>query len=100
MKGTGYMPYQRNRHFYEQRRDFNGQIHPEKRWELFQEMKRNNVQSKEGTPIAHWENLGPTAMNGQVGRLISPTFDPVIADVIWAGSASGGLWLTEDGGDN
>jgi photosystem II stability/assembly factor-like uncharacterized protein len=50
--------------------------------------------------MANWENVGPIDMDGHGGRVISHAFDPLVPNVVWAGSASGGLWLSEDAGNN
>jgi len=42
-----------------------------------------------------WQNLGP---NNVGGRTISIAIDPVDTNVIWLGSASGGLWKSTVGG--
>ena len=98
MKGTGYMPYVRQRKFYEQRRNAEGVIDFQKRWKIFEKMRSESASFKNGNPSADWQNIGPTTMENQGGRMISHAFDPQTRNVLWAGSASGGLWLTEDGG--
>ncbi len=100
LKGTGYMPYIRQRKFYEQRRNTQGKIDHQKRWEIFQNLRSESASFKSGNPIAQWENIGPLTMEDHGGRMISHAFDPTTRNVLWAGSASGGLWLTEDGGDS
>ncbi|WP_353777638.1 T9SS type A sorting domain-containing protein [Winogradskyella sp. 3972H.M.0a.05] len=99
LKGTGYMPYFRERHFYEQRRNFEGISSANNRWELFESTRSLGERSGSG-PTANWQNIGPIDMDGHGGRMISHAFDPNVPDVVWGGSASGGLWLSEDGGDN
>jgi hypothetical protein len=42
-----------------------------------------------------WENLGP---NNVGGRTVSIAIDPVDTNVVWLGSASGGLWKSTTGG--
>jgi photosystem II stability/assembly factor-like uncharacterized protein len=42
-----------------------------------------------------WENLGP---NNIGGRTIGIAIDPVDTNIIWLGSASGGLWRSTTGG--
>ena len=41
-----------------------------------------------------WENVGTNTS----GRILSHAFDPLDSLIIWAGSASGGLWKTTDAG--
>ncbi len=97
MSGTGYYPYQRQKWFYEMRADENGEIPYLKRWMAFEESKKNHLIDKQISASANWKNLGPTN-NG--GRTISHAFDPIDSQIIWIGSAAGGLWRTPDGGDS
>jgi PKD repeat protein len=53
----------------------------------------------------NWVNLGPFVLPtgkgyGGLGRLNAIAFDPANANIIWAGSPSGGLWKTTTGGNN
>ncbi|MEL6812685.1 MAG: hypothetical protein AAFP76_15250, partial [Bacteroidota bacterium] len=96
LKGSGYLPYQRDRYFYEQRRKADGSTYLDERWELFKTL-RSEANRMSG-PSANWTSIGPTDMDGHGGRMISHAFDPLMADVVWAGSASGGLWLSENAG--
>jgi photosystem II stability/assembly factor-like uncharacterized protein len=97
MSGTGYYPYQRMKWFYEMRADENGEIPFLKRWNAYVESKNNLFKDNQVTVTANWINLGPTN-NG--GRMISHAFDPVNSEILWVGSAAGGLWRTMDGGDS
>ncbi|WP_299229479.1 T9SS type A sorting domain-containing protein [uncultured Psychroserpens sp.] len=99
LKGTGYMQYVRERWLYEQRRSIDGSSSVTNRWEVFQNIREFSERSGSG-PMANWQNIGPIDMDGHGGRMISHAFDPNLPDVIWAGSASGGLWLSQDGGDS
>ena len=45
--------------------------------------------------LAQWEGAGPTNIGG---RLTSLVCHPQNADRVWAGSAGGGVWLSEDAG--
>jgi photosystem II stability/assembly factor-like uncharacterized protein len=42
-----------------------------------------------------WESIGPDNIGG---RVLSLAFDPDSSNIIWAGSASGGLWRSRTGG--
>ncbi|WP_299116397.1 T9SS type A sorting domain-containing protein [uncultured Winogradskyella sp.] len=99
LKGSGYMQYMRERWFYEQRRNADGISNVKDRWNIFQSIRELGERSGTG-PMANWQNIGPIDMDGHGGRMISHAFDPIVPDVIWGGSASGGLWLSEDAGDN
>lgn len=54
-----------------------------------------NTTAKNSSALLPWNNIGPSN-NG--GRTISIAIDPVDTNVIWLGSASGGLWKTTVGG--
>ena len=99
-EGTGYLPYLREKRLFDLRADYCGDAGGQRRWEIFREM-RNRTLTRSGDllPAADWQPLGPNKMEGQGGRMISHAFDPENSQVIWAGSASGGLWLSENGGD-
>ena len=99
-EGTGYLPYLRAKRFYEMRKDFRGELNTSKRWEIFEKHRAASLGRDGNAPAADWKSLGPNKMEGQGGRMICHAFDPQNSQVIWAGSASGGLWLTENGGEN
>ncbi len=99
MKGTGYAPYMRARWFYEMRKDHTGAIPPLQRWQAYLDSKHQLLEK--GTALtANWENLGPNTIDTLGGRMISHAFDPEDPEIIWAGSGSGGLWKTTNGGDS
>lgn len=98
-EGTGYLPYQREKRLYEMRKDFRGDAGGLKRWEIFRQIRSRTLARNGPNPAANWQSLGPNKMEGQGGRMISHAFEPGNSQVIWAGSASGGLWLSENGGD-
>ncbi len=100
LRGTGFMPYERLRAFHEQRMNEDGVVDNGRRVEQYLDLLENYAKSRSGNPIAEWESVGPSMLETYGGRAISHAFDPVLADKFWVGSASGGLWLTEDGGEN
>lgn len=99
-EGTGYLPYLRERHFYDLRKDSRGELNLQRRWEIFEKIRRATLDRGGPAPAADWQPLGPNKMEGQGGRMISHAFEPGNSQVIWADSASGGLWLSENGGDS
>lgn len=99
-EGTGYLPYFRAQWFYDLRKDIHGDAGGLKRWEIFRQIRAQSLGRNGPMPAADWQSVGPTGMEEQGGRMISHAFDPFDSQVIWAGSASGGLWLTEDSGEN
>lgn len=98
-EGTGYLPYIRERRLYDLRKDYRGDAGGAKRWEIFKKIRSATLDRGGPAPAADWQTLGPNKMEEQGGRMIAHAFDPHNTQVIWAGSASGGLWLTENGGD-
>ena len=98
-EGTGYLPYLRQRHLYDMRRDFTGRTGAVQRWELFKSIRAKALNRGGDTPVADWQSIGPNKMEGFGGRMISHAFDPNDSQIIYAGSATGGLWKTENGGD-
>jgi photosystem II stability/assembly factor-like uncharacterized protein len=55
------------------------------------------AEEKEPTPFDHleWRNIGPVNMSGRVADVEGVPGDP---NVLWVGSASGGVWKTVNGG--
>lgn len=55
-----------------------------------------------GNSIANWTSLGPSVDGlGRIGgRIKCITIDPGNPNVLWAGSASGGIWKSLNGGTN
>ena len=47
--------------------------------------------------ISNWEWLGPGNIGGRVRALLIHPGDP---DILWAGSAGGGIWKTTNGGNS
>ncbi len=89
--GTGYNPYQRWKWLTENRLDENGEIPHLARWQAFKEIQA----TMDGFPQS-WTSFGPTNISG---RILSYAFDPNNSQILWVGSASGGLWKTTNGGN-
>lgn len=75
-------------------RQHDGALGCEKKWNVWHELQRNEQGSSRMTP---WQNLGPDTVSG---RIISIDFHPTNPDEFLVGSASGGLWRTEDYGQS
>jgi hypothetical protein len=74
-------------------RDAAGEVNMDwARWSQWQLLKKTETT---GIREELWENFGP---HGTAGRMISLAFHPTDSNIIYAGSASGGLWRTEDYG--
>ncbi|MBV1910531.1 MAG: hypothetical protein KUG78_14610 [Kangiellaceae bacterium] len=67
-------------------------------WKLAREQvdfAKQNIHAAAGISPSSWESLGPGNIGG---RVRSFAFDPDDSDRIYAGSVSGGVWLTENAG--
>ncbi len=100
LEGTGIMPFTRLKSFYEARVLKTGELSDKDRLQIFQKVILDQAENKNGSPVANWQNLGPSLLVRYNGRLASHAFDLHDKDRVWIGSASGGLWLTEDSGDS
>ena len=77
-----------------QRRDAAGAINMDwARWQAWEKIK--DAGYKKTSQVNPWENLGPHTKSG---RIISIAFHPTDSNIIYAGSASGGLWRSNDYG--
>ena len=104
-KGSGWKPFKRWEHYWSQRIDEEGNLPaPDKNWNAYQQYQQNHSRSSDG----NWGNLGPIDQPGNIGtgqpngngRLNAVAFHPTDEDIIYAGAPAGGLWITEDGGEN
>ena len=69
-------------------------------WEAFTKIRKNNAQGTRSIPLAHWESLGPDGLDSLNGRMTCMAINPVNTNHIIAGSASGGIWKSINGGDS
>jgi photosystem II stability/assembly factor-like uncharacterized protein len=81
-------------------READGTVHPEsvaRRSERWREWTAGHPVPKAAPPLGDrtWQEVGPRNV---AGRVLSVAIDPNAADVIWAGSAGGGLWKSENFG--
>ncbi len=101
-KGSGYKPFKRWEYWMER------QIKPDgtkpsthRNIEALNSVTKSNLSTTEG----EWLPLGPftvpSGYNGYrgLGRVNGIAFHPTNADMIFVGAPSGGLWVTEDGGN-
>ncbi|MGA9117228.1 MAG: hypothetical protein WB626_10675 [Bacteroidota bacterium] len=100
-KGKGWKPFKRWEWFWAQRVHPGG-ILPEP-GHLYEEYIR--IASRRGKATSsfsgNWTEMGPSASPGGyagLGRINCVRTDPLHASVIWAGSASGGLWKSTNSG--
>jgi len=96
-RGSGWMPYSRLRWWVDRRRSSDGSL-PEfdarrRAWDV----KRAREASMPRGEGPSWFQLGPT---NHSGRMIDIEFHPLDSNIVYAGSAGGGLWKSTDGGDS
>lgn len=89
----GWMQAKRMEWFYAQRAFPSGNIPASARMNAWQEKQRASRQTLDET----WTSLGPTSL---AGRALSIAWHPTNTNVIYVGSASGGLWKSTNGGTN
>lgn len=99
MKGTGYYPYLRMKWLYEMKKNGDGIVDEERRWEEFRRFRQNALQRDGTTPAAQWQSIGPNTIDSMAGRMICHAFDPTDSQTLWTGAGSGGLWRTTNGGE-
>lgn len=62
------------------------------RWQEWEKLQRSDSREK---TLNQWQNFGPANVSG---RIISIAFHPTDSNIIYGGSAGGGLWKTVDYG--
>jgi photosystem II stability/assembly factor-like uncharacterized protein len=94
-KGSGWKPYNRHKWFVEKRM-YDGELPAAgARWAAWEERQRRIASLPRSTDT--WFNLGPANLSG---RMLGIAFDPTDSDIVYGGSAGGGLWKSTDGGSN
>ncbi|MUU77704.1 T9SS type A sorting domain-containing protein [Winogradskyella endarachnes] len=106
-RGTGYKPFRRWQYFAERAMDETGKLKSSEFY--YNELNNLNAdRNSEGftakTLVGTWEEMGPTYWNATsgynpgVGRITSISIDHTNLDHIIAGSETGGVWKSLDGG--
>ncbi|MBM2813835.1 MAG: glycosyl hydrolase [Ignavibacteria bacterium] len=108
-KIPGYKQFKRWEYFWERRLDKNGNF-PNARKVLIEFQKyHNSIKTKDKSlTVGDWIELGPKKFNTKIhnpkldgnGRINCIAFNPKVKNIIWVGSAGGGLWKTSDAGKN
>ncbi len=93
-RGTGWKPYNRAKWFYEQRTADGQPVPIGARYLAWEERNRIEAALPRSTR-ATWFSLGPANL---AGRILALEFDPNDANVLYAGTAGGGLWKSTDAG--
>jgi photosystem II stability/assembly factor-like uncharacterized protein len=101
-ENSEYMKFRRWENFMRTRVDENGHF---PNGQLLREWERTKTQrtadASSASATASWTFTGPATMPGNgggMGRLNTIEFEPGNSNVIYVGSASGGLWKSIDGG--
>jgi photosystem II stability/assembly factor-like uncharacterized protein len=106
-RGTGYKPFKRWQYFAERAMDETGKLKsPEFYYNELQNYNSriNNEGLQSRTTVGTWEEMGPTywdatsGWNPGVGRITSIAVDESNLNHIIAGSQTGGVWKSMDGG--
>jgi photosystem II stability/assembly factor-like uncharacterized protein len=101
VKAPGWKQFRRWEHFWESRVDPNTGTFPDIDYKNINETFREN-QNMRNTG-GNWSNLGPSSSIGGyagLGRLNCIQFHPSDANTMWVGAASGGIWVTTNGGSS
>jgi hypothetical protein len=92
-KGSGWKPYNRAKWFYEQRLVDGVPPSSLARWVVWEKVFDDVGHG--GGSAATWFSLGPT---NYAGRVLDIEFHPGDTNIVYVGSASGGLWRSTDQG--
>ncbi len=102
-KGAGWKQFKRWEWFWKPKvyptGEFPNPMQVYKESKAFEQSKGNNDELQN----IHWRFIGPSESSGGyrgLGRINVVRTDPQNNRIIWAGSASGGLWLSTNGGDS
>lgn len=93
-KSSGWKPYNRELWLQETRRAPEGVSVAKLRGDIFQ-AARLQIEQRGGSGQG-WFTIGPTEFSG---RCLTVDFHPTDPDIVYVGTAGGGLWKTIDGGD-
>ncbi|MCB1060012.1 MAG: T9SS type A sorting domain-containing protein [Calditrichaeota bacterium] len=95
-KGKGWKPFNRFEWFYGQRLTPGVDVDPmAMRMQAWQNRTASRTPNR--TLDENWSNIGPTNYSG---RVLSIAWNPSNTNIIYVGSASGGLWKTTNGGSS
>lgn len=98
-KASGWKQFKRWEYFWETRIDKkSGHFVDVNLSDIFKQEKYSSALKSSGEL---WLSKGPNSSDGGyagIGRINTIAYHPTNADMFWVGTASGGLWVTEDGG--
>lgn len=101
-RSRGYKPFKRWEHFMETRVDEKGQLNNADLWKAIEESTQQKAKG------GAWTFVGPpttpffvqTSTKAGNGRLNTIRFHPTNPNKLYAGAPAGGLWVSEDKGEN
>ncbi|MFQ5636748.1 MAG: WD40/YVTN/BNR-like repeat-containing protein, partial [bacterium] len=96
-RGSGFKPFKRWEWFVTPRAFPGASLNTGARWNAFQDILAVRAQNPQPTLGADWTSIGPSNI---AGRMLDIALDPNDPDIIWAGSASGGIWKSPDAGSS
>ena len=98
-KAAGWKQFKRWEYFWETRvDDQTGEFPNDDLNAIFKQEKLVSAFKSSGEM---WTSIGPSFSDGGyagIGRVNSIAFNPSDSNMVWVGTASGGLWVTSDGG--
>ncbi|HPI18841.1 MAG TPA: T9SS type A sorting domain-containing protein [Candidatus Kapabacteria bacterium] len=101
-KGVGYKQFKRWEWFWSQRVDKSGNLPaPDALLKAYLEISRS-TKTKDIMQDPMWESLGPNTSSGGywgLGRVNTVVANPNNTNILWAGSAGGGLWKSTNRGE-
>lgn len=93
--GSGWKPYNRTKWYRDMRKDGDRLATAGDVWSAWEEKQRILRENGNVRAGGTWFSLGPANYSG---RILDIEFDPTNTDIIYVGSASGGLWKSTDHG--
>ncbi|HLG33629.1 MAG TPA: T9SS type A sorting domain-containing protein [Bacteroidia bacterium] len=99
----GFLQYKRWEWFWESRVTPAGEF-PNPQIILSELQNANSESNRDASAVANWTLMGPISSvptgGGGMGRINCVRFNPLNANIVWAGAPSGGLWKSTNGGTN
>jgi len=107
-RGSGYKQWKRWEFIQQDRLTEDGKLQNYAARNMQEYQSYQDMYGTRGVTVTYgyWSSLGPeyfvdgNGWNGGIGRVNCITFHPTVANTIWVGCPSGGLWKTTDGGSN
>jgi hypothetical protein len=101
-KGKGWKQFKRWEWYWKNRVDAKGDLPPSGMVQAEMEAYQRNHRGSKRSIQANWQSEGPDYTTGGyagIGRMASVAFHPSNTNIIYAGAAGGGLWVSTNGGN-